>query len=397
MDDILVFRTGVLGTWREKYAGIAAFARTADWRLQPVDARSVRPDVRRLLSFWKPRGAIVDASGAPDRLRAADFGGLPFVVMTPGADLPGRRGIPSVKSDSEEIARLALGEILAGNPASILFVDWFEPREWAAVKRERARGIAALHGLPFAIVSPAPADARDPSRLDLRIAAAVAALPRPCGVFAVTDAVGAVALSALGRLGLDIPGDAAVVAVDDDPEVCENCVPTLTSVRPDFHRLGFAAGALLRERIGGAAPRSVVVPPAGVVRRASTHALRRPDRKVAEAVERIRLRACEGVRPAEIAAILGGTRRSAELRFKAATGRTIGAEILERRLAAACDLLKAGRNSVAAVAGFCGWNGDVAFRKAFKSRFGVPPLRWARGGQRAATARPARRDGPCAR
>ena len=178
MDDILVFRTGVLGTWREKYAGIAAFARTADWRLQPVDARSVRPDVRRLLSFWKPRGAIVDASGAPDRLRAADFGGLPFVVMTPGADLPGRRGIPSVKSDSEEIARLALGEILAGNPASILFVDWFEPREWAAVKRERARGIAALHGLPFAVVSPAPADARDPSRLDRRIAAAVAAVRR---------------------------------------------------------------------------------------------------------------------------------------------------------------------------------------------------------------------------
>ncbi len=32
----------------------------------------------------------------------------------------------------------------------------------------------------------------------------------------------------------------------------------------------------------------------------------------------------------------------------AATGRTIGAEILERRLATACDLLKAGRNSVEA-------------------------------------------------
>ena len=74
MDDILVFRTGVLGTWREKFAGVAAFARTADWRLQPVDARTARPDVRRLLSYWKPRGAIVDASGAPDRLRAADFG-----------------------------------------------------------------------------------------------------------------------------------------------------------------------------------------------------------------------------------------------------------------------------------------------------------------------------------
>ena len=30
------------------------------------------------------------------------------------------------------------------------------------------------------------------------------------------------------------------------------------------------------------------------------------------------------------------------------------------------------------VAGLCGWNGDAAFRKAFASRFGVPPLRWAR-------------------
>ena len=149
--------------------------------------------------------------------------------MTPESGSRGRRA-PSVSSDSDESARLALSELLAANPASILFVDWHAPREWAAVKRERARGIAAMH-------------------------------------------------------------------------------------------------------------------------------------------------------------------RMAELRFKAATGRTIGEEILERRLAVACDLLRAGRNSVAAVAGLCGWNGDAAFRKAFASRFGVPPLRWARGHrsaspETAATGRP---------
>ena len=49
MDNILVFRTGILGTWREKFAGVADFARTAGWRLQPVDAREARPDLRRLL------------------------------------------------------------------------------------------------------------------------------------------------------------------------------------------------------------------------------------------------------------------------------------------------------------------------------------------------------------
>ncbi len=381
MDNILVFRTGILGTWREKFAGVADFARTADWRLQPVDARSSHPDIHRLLSFWKPRGAIVDASGAPDRLRAADFGSLPLVVMTPEADPLGRR-VASVASDSKEIARLAIRELLAANPQALLFVDWYEPRAWAAIKREHARAIAEMHGLPFAVVSPDAADAGDASRLEARIASAISALPSPCGVFAVTDSIGAVALSAAARLGRSVPADVAVVGVDDDPEVCEFCVPSLTSIRPDFQRLGFAAGSLLLETIEGgprrqAAPRAVVVPPLGVVRRASTRALRRPDPKVGEALELIRCRACEGIRPAEVAKIFRGSRRSAELRFKAATGRTIGEEILERRLATACDLLKTGRNSVAAIAGFCGWNGDVAFRKAFKSRYGVSPLHWA--------------------
>lgn len=384
MDDIIVFRTGVLGTWREKFAGIAACARAADWRLQPVDARAVRPDVRRLLSFWNLRGAIVDASGAPDRLRPEDFGGLPVVFMTPDSDPRGRR-TGSVSSDSPEIAKLALAELLAGNPASLVFVDWYEPRRWAAEKRRASRDIARMHAMPMEVVEPRPGDAADPTRLEDRIASALSNVPRPCGVFAVTDSLGALALSAAARLGLDVPSDVSVVAVDDDPEVCENCTPALTSVRPDFQRLGFAAGTLLRALVGGrageklpVAGRNVVVPPVGVVRRASTSSLRRPDRKVAEAMERIRLEACSGLRPADVAARFGTSRRMAEMRFKAATGKTIGGAILERRLAVACDCLAAGRNSVSAVASICGWNGDLAFRKAFKSRFGVPPLRWKR-------------------
>ncbi len=65
-----------------------------------------------------------------------------------------------------------------------------------------------------------------------------------------------------------------------------------------------------------------------------------------------------------------------EIRFKAATGKTIGEAILERRLAAACDYLKDGKSSVSAIANFCGWESDIAFRKAFKSRFGTSPLKW---------------------
>ena len=104
----------------------------------------------------------------------------------------------------------------------------------------------------------------------------------------------------------------------------------------------------------------------------------RRDRKVAEALEMIRLHACEGLKASQVAALFGTSARTAEARFKAATGHTIEAEILERRFAAACGYLREGRASVSAIADFCGWNGDVPFRKAFKARFGTTPTRWAR-------------------
>ena len=104
--------------------------------------------------------------------------------------------------------------------------------------------------------------------------------------------------------------------------------------------------------------------------------MRTCDRKVALAMEQIRLKACEGISPGDVARTFGVSRRMVELRFKAATGKTIGEAILERRLAAACDYLAAGKSSVSAIANFCGWGSDVAFRKAFKSRFGKSPLQW---------------------
>ena len=97
---------------------------------------------------------------------------------------------------------------------------------------------------------------------------------------------------------------------------------------------------------------------------------------VNKALELIRLKACEGLTPADAATLFGASRRSAELRFKAATGQTIGDAILAIRLKAACEYLANGTSSVAAIANFCGWKSDLAFRKAFKSRFGISPRQW---------------------
>ena len=375
---VIVFRTGVLGTWREKYGGIAAYAKSAGWVLQPVDARAGKPDIRAIFDFWKPVGAIVEASGTPDMFRGKDFTGVPVVFMNPEQTVHG--SFSAVISDSAEIAKLAAAELMETNPASLVCVEWYRPLYWSDTKRDAMRRIAAMHGIPLTVVTPGRNDAGDPSGLARRIADAISGLPRPCGVFAMTDTIGAVVLAAARLLGAAVPEDVSVVAVDDDPEVCENCSPTLSSVRPDFKRLGFTAGRLLRRAIEhpelGA--RTLVVPPVCVVRRASSRVLLKTDGKVSLALDLIRNKACDGLRPCDVAALFGTTRRMAEMRFKAATGHSIGDEIIARRLDTACDYLADGKTGVAAIANFCGWNSDMAFRKAFKSRFGESPLKWAR-------------------
>ncbi len=384
METILVFRTTGRGTWREIFGGIAAFAKTTDWVLQPIDARAVKPDFRQLIDFWRPYGAIVDASGGTGFFKEADLEGLPSVFINPEENPKIRRAL-SVGSDEAEIAKSAMAELLRLNPASLVFVEWFRPSGWAEGRRKAAERIAAMHGMPLKIVRPRPEDARDTPRLVKRIAVAISGLPRPCGVFAVSDDIGSLVLAAAARLGLEVPEDVAVVSVDDDPEVCENCTPTLTSVRPDYRGLGFAAASRLMTAIGKGTmahgPLRENVSIAGVIRRASTVATMKRDRKVAEALERIRLHACEGLKASRVAAVFGTSARTAEARFKAATGRTIQEEILERRFAAACGYLREGRASISAIADFCGWNGDVPFRKAFKARFGTTPMRWGRAKQ----------------
>ena len=375
---VIVFRTGVFGTWREKFGGIAAYAKSAGWTLHSVDTRIAKPDFKQLISYWNPVGLIIDASARPEMFDRAAFKNLPVVVMNSGGRIRGR-SIPSVSSDSRQIAKLAVSELLHGSPASLLFVEWFKPEmPWSATRKAECEAIAKMHGLPFKTATPKPGDAANPAALERHIAVVLRTMPRPCGVFAATDALGAAALSAAARLKAVIPDEVAVVAVDDDPEICENSSPTLTSVRPDFRNLGFRAGQMLADVIAGRADtlRLATVPPLGIVQRASSRKIRVHDRTVCAALETIRLRACERLTPGDVAKEFPVSRRMAEIRFKAATGRTIGEEILERRLTAAREYLSSGRTSISAVADFCGWNSLAAFRKAFKDRFGVSPSRF---------------------
>ena len=175
-----------------------------------------------------------------------------------------------------------------------------------------------------------------------------------------------------------MPGDIAVLGVDDDEQICENTMPTLSSISPDFAHGGYLAAEMLGRLIDGDGPRRAFLryEPGTIVVRQSTRRFAFSRERIAEAVEMIRRRACEGISVEDVASYIGIPRRTAEMHFRAATGRSIHEEIDEVRFTKVLALLKNPRQALDAIPDLCGFSTCVALRKAFKLRTGLSMREW---------------------
>lgn len=396
METILAIRTGLPDTWNEKLAGMQAFASTSGWQIQVVDGRSAIPDIARLVRYWQAAGLILDASGDMATAIQPHIGRIPHVYINPADDRI-RRAKNSVVCDSPHIVDLAARELLSRPLAALAFVSWFTPVSWATDKESAFFETARMHNIPTVSIRMNATLASDRIAAEKELAQRLKELPRPAGVFAVNDAIGVLVISAANQSELVIPDELSVVSVDDDSASCESCVPTLSSVRPDFFRVGFAAGRqLMRQiRFPNFPAHTMVVPPSGLTRRASSRLVGRSDMTVLQALDFIRRKACDGISPRDVIGFFRDcTVRSAELRFKAATGRSISKAIAEVRLERAVNYLQDSDLPITTIADCCGWNSDIAFRKAFVAKFGVPPRHYAKTHFRHAAKKPKRRPPP---
>jgi len=72
-------------------------------------------------------------------------------------------------------------------------------------------------------------------------------LPKPVAILAADDARARQVLETCQLAGLNVPGDIALLGVDNDELVCENTSPTLSSIQPDFDAGGYEAASLLEQ------------------------------------------------------------------------------------------------------------------------------------------------------
>ena len=379
MDTVFYFKNIDNEPARRKLNGFLEFAQKMNWNVQTISPNTQNID--ELLDFWKPIGCVVNSASGWNNFDGSAFGPVPVVFI----DRPPKnlRTIDSfIYHDSASTVQTAMRELLSFAPRTCAYVRWPIRLDWDEERLCEFKRIAMLNKCPFAVFSTA-LPITDDRRLPDELSVWLLSLPRPIAVLASADPIGAHVIHACRIAGLDVPDEVTVCGIDDDSDVCETTTPTMTSAAPDHKHAGYHAGEMLLALLQSTCKKPLRETYSGVRlhRRGSTIRLLRADQKCAAACELIRRKACEGLTAESVASSFGCSRRNAEYRFRAATGKSILKAILEIRLEKAKNFINEGNMGLVAIANACGYRSATVFSSFFKSETGFSPRAWRKRNQ----------------
>ena len=362
--------------------GFSRYAQASKWTMEvmpSIDRRGMLRAVREMIRFFKPDGIV---AACYDELQDGLIGDIPHVWMDPPLGHV-VAGDSYVVHDGDTAVELALKELTRLGVPHFAAVGDHPSRAWSGRRlaefRRRVRGQGTFDELELTKQNLDFLLSKDKVSRVRQIEPWLKRLPKPCGVFAVCDRIGADVISAAIRLGLRIPEDVAVIGVDNDEDICLMTTPPLTSIATDWEKGGFMCGEVLDRCMGNpnGPPMRKTFGELGVIRRASTSPSPiRVDPRVANASLYIREHACEGIGVDDVVRNMGCSRRLAMMKYLAATGRSIFAEIREAQFEKVLVYLSRRDIQIGAIADRCGWKSPTALRAYFEKRLGMSMREW---------------------
>jgi len=311
-----------------------------------------------------------EANDALEHLIALD---LPLVVLDPGdalTPLPDRRNLAVIRTDPDSIGEVAAQCFLSqGRCRSYGYVPDVLEREWSINRGSAFAAALEDRGASCTFFKPRIPRSNDFTELRKWLRD----LPKPAGILAAYDDRALTVIEACAADNLSIPRDISLLSVDDDALLCENCKPTLSSIRPDQERSGYAAGALLSAllRDGCQRPHVMTMPVKSISHRRSMLMASQNGRLVQKALGYIRQNCRRDIGPKTVAAYLGISRPLLDLRFREILGTSVGKTVEEERLKAVCSELTAGNATIKEIALACGYSDSFQLMHKFKRRFGI--------------------------
>ncbi|MEX0652588.1 MAG: substrate-binding domain-containing protein [Phycisphaeraceae bacterium] len=316
-------------------AGIARFALShPGWSFEGTSAMSPAPDLARQGDIDGFLGALTD----PGLLRALVRQRRPAVQLFHHEVRP---SVPAVYSDDEAIGRLAAEHLLEAGFRHVAFLGQSD-RPFSNARARGATTRFAEAGVEAQVVTNnSVLHGRDWKLLPRMLAAWLSGMPTPLGLIAAEDNLAHLALQAALAVGRRVPDDVAIVGINDALLTCAFANPPLTSVTPDWHRIGYEGAALLGRLMDGESwpDEPLLIPPVGISVRASSDVLAIDDAEVAAALAYIRTHAEQPLNVADVVQAVPAARRSLERKFRQYLGRSPWQEIRRSQIAHVKQLL----------------------------------------------------------
>ena len=166
------------------------------------------------------------------------FGGTPLVFLNHEPS-ENKKHVSVVEMDNAACVNLAINELLDGKPAQLGYVPFLIPsRPWNITRQTSFVTSLTERNMPFLVFRPRSSARRiQRSNLLRQLRAWLKALPKPCGILAANDETASVVAVACSMEELAVPQEVSVIGIDDDPVICMNSDPQLSSVRPNFAKI----------------------------------------------------------------------------------------------------------------------------------------------------------------
>jgi len=205
-------------------------------------------------------------------------------------------------------------------------------------------------------------------------------LPKPIGLMACNDDRGKQIIEACKAADIRVPDEIAIIGVDNDELICTLCTPQLSSINLNPEETGYQISEMLDQlMVGKKLNNSLVLDkPTHVVTRQSTDVLAIEDSIVSEAVSFIRKNSKKMTTVSDVVDSLGFARRTLELRFRQALGRSVNTEINRCKTTLICQLLVMTNWSITRIAMDLGFNSVDHIARFFRKEKGITPTAFRR-------------------
>ena len=332
------------------------------------------PDTVRAEIAKGADGFILGIPGTEDALAEVAKTDLPAIILniSPGTLAQRKAGVVLIKSDSEAVGKEAAHTLLSqGVFKSYGYAGYRTNDDWSVERGRSFRDAlqkAGFIGRMFDVTH-YPDKTEDRATL----VSWLKSLPKPCGILASCDDRAYEIIDVCHEIGIRIPQEIGILGVNNDPILCENSDPKISSIQPDFKREGYLAARAIdrmpKERI-------IRVGVKQIVHRESTYPMSNSGKLVQKALAYIEKNATRKMTTRDVATHLHVSQRLLFLRFKQFSKMSLQETIIDERLHVIKQLLSKGMLNHAEIAKRTGCRDAIAMRRLFKRQEGCSIRTW---------------------